>query len=301
LTLAACSSEKKEEPEVVAQNTETSQDTVVGDGSGPPPGYPKSRSLSPMTQVTLDTLRKMKKKFGITRDQYWKEKGGVLGNEFFEVWYPAGRVTVTHGMQAFVHLMPAHEKFNQFFDDSPSDRLVIKTWDYLEYYKRDVGRDFWYYSVIEGDSMKMQPVSVFYARGIDGVAIPHEYYQWAIGKITHNGAPRWIEEGVASYLSGEGEILTGQMVEFPDRKAPMNPAEIEKILIREENKADSRTAYYHSYMMVTKLVEEFGETNLRKAILEIARGKNIEDAVESVYNKKYADLLEIATGYNADL
>ena len=239
LAFVACGSESKDEPETVARHTETGEDTVVSDERGLPPGYPKSRSLSPMTQTTLDTMRALKRKFGIDRDQYWEDKGGVLANEFFEVWYPVGRVTVTHGMQAFVHLMPALEKFNQFFGDSPSDRLVIKTWDYMEYYRRDLGRDYWYYSVIEGDSMKMQPVSVLYARGIDGIAIPHEYYQWAIGKITRNGAPRWIEEGMASYLSGEGSILTGQMVEFPDRKAPMNPEEIEKILIDEKNKAQA--------------------------------------------------------------
>ena len=46
----------------------------------------------------------MKQKYGIVRDEYWPDSGGVLGSDYLEVWYPVGRTTVTHGMRVFVEM-----------------------------------------------------------------------------------------------------------------------------------------------------------------------------------------------------
>ena len=249
----------------------------------------------------LDSLRVKKKRFDITRDEYWEDEGGVLANQYFEVWYPPGRTTVTHAMYVFEELMPARKKLGEFFGEAPLELLVIWCSKDLDEYKRLVNREWWYYSEIKGDSMTFSPVYILSKRGISPIAIPHEYYQWAIRKITQNGAPRWLEEGVASYLSGEEKLLLDQMYEFRQGDVSMSPARIEEVLQGEEDRRDSRIAYYRCYRMVEQLIDKFGEEKVKQAVLLIGRGNTLEQACTKTFNKDYAALLQEASDYSVDL
>ncbi len=249
----------------------------------------------------LDTLRVKKKRFEITRDEYWEDEGGVLANPYFEVWYPAGRTTVTHAMYMFEELMPARKRFAESFGEAPLDLLVIRISKELEDYKRFVNRDWWYYADIKGDSMTFSPVYILVKRGIAEIAIPHEYYQWAIGKITQNGAPRWMEEGMASYLSGEGDILLDEVYEFSETDVSMSPERIEEVLQGEQDRRESRIAYYRSYRMIQQLIDKHGEEKVREAIVLIGRGNTLEQACTKALNMGYAALLQDASDYTVDL
>jgi len=259
------------------------------------------RRLPTVTGDILDSLRVKKQRFHITQDQYWEDQGGVLANEYFEVWYPAGAVTVTHGMYVFEELMPARKTFEEFFGDAPRELLVIRCSPNLDSYKLDTGREWWYYSEIKGDSAVFCPVWLLFKRAIAMVAVPHEYYQWAVRKTTRGGAPRWLEEGVASYLAGEGELLLNQMYEFASSDVSMTPEKIETVLQGEEDRQDSRIAYYHSYRMVKKLIETFGEDRFKQAVLQIGMGKDLDQAFMTSVQKDYAAVLQVATDYTVDL
>jgi len=249
----------------------------------------------------LDSLRVKKKRFEITRDEYWEDEGGVLANQYFEVWYPPGRTTVTHAMYMFEELMPARKKLGEFFGEAPRELLVIRCSKDLDDYKRLVNREWWYYSEIKGDSMTFSPVYILFKRGISAMAVPHEYYQWAIRKITQNGAPRWLEEGVASHLSDEGKILLDEMYEFGQGDVSMSPERIEEILQGEEDRRDSRIAYYRSHRMVEQLIDKYGEEKVKQAVLLIGRGNTLEQACTKTFNKGYADMLQEASDYTVDL
>lgn len=301
--LGSCGKEEQKEPEDVA-TTEQPADAVPGDLATEverPSYWPKGRDKGELQGNILDTLRVKKKRFNITRDQYWDEHGGVLGNDYFEVWYPVGRTTVTHGMYVFEELMPARKKFETFFGEVPEDLLVITSSPTMEAYNKSTGREWWYYSVIEGDSITFSPVFILFKRGISPVAVPHEYYQWAIQKITNYGVPRWLEEGMASYLSGEGKLLLDQMYEFKEDDTSMTPQRIEDVLQGEAARKESRIAYYHSYRMVGKLVDTYGEEKLKRAILAVGRGNTVNDAFKTVLGVDYDEALKIASDYEVDL
>ena len=294
--LASCGKkEEQQEPETVATTEQPA------DEAKRPAHWPESGDRGKLQGSVVDTLRVKKKRFNITRDQYWDEQGGVLGNDYFEVWYPPGRTTVTHGMYVFEELMPARKKLADFFGKAPEELLVIKATVSIEAYKAATGRDWWYYSVIKGDSITFSPIFVLYKRGLSNIAIPHEYYQWSIQKITRYGAPRWLEEGMASYLSGEGKILLDQMYEFKNDDIEMTLERIEEVLQGEPARKESRIAYYRSYRMVKKLIDTYGVEKLRDVILAIGYGQTVGDAFESTYGVGMDDIMKVATEYEVDL
>jgi hypothetical protein len=262
--------------------------------------YPASTGRT-ISRTELDTLRAHKKMHNITRDEYWDGKGGVLANDYFDVWYPAGRATVTHGMYVFDNVMKARKQFASLFGRAPEERLVVRISTDLAEYEKMMGREFWHYSDLQADTLVYQPVWILVKRGLAGIALPHEYYQWAIGRTSRLGAPRWLEEGLASYLTEEGTILLGQLREFPEWNKDMSPKRIEAILDGEEEKGPTRTAYYRSFRMVQRLVDEFGENAVLNLVTLLGQGYSLHDAFRTAFNKGYDEALEIATDYSMDV
>jgi hypothetical protein len=253
---------------------------------------PKSNPFGRLSATALDSLRALKKTHGITRDEYWDNEGGVLANDYFEVWYPPGRMTVSHGMRTFIEISPARERFEQFFGRTPQEPLIIHLIAYMEDYQEQTGREWWYYAELRSDTLIFQPVYVLDKRGLASIAIPHEYYQWALGRLTNFTASRWLEEGVASYLSGEGDILRAQIGEFPVETHPMTPARVDEVLIMEETKQDARIAYYHAYRMVENIVGDYGEDKLRALVLAMSDGLDLDEACRQTFKMSYDDLVE---------
>lgn len=272
------------------EKTETARAAQQDDGR--PDYLPPPRPENPMTQAVKDNMERLKKAHNITRDESFGEGAGVMANDFLEVWYPKGRMSITHGMRIFVDVTPARDKFEEFFGQSPSDILVVRVTAHMEQFKKWTQRDWWYYADIKADTMTYQPIYVMIQRGIVDMAIPHEYYQWALGKITGYGAPRWLEEGVASYLSDEGGLLARQLQEFPEESRVMSPARIEEVLVSEETREESRIAYYHSYRMVTSLVDAFGEASLKKVVSAMANGLSRDEAFQQAFGMSYEKTLE---------
>jgi hypothetical protein len=263
--------------------------------------YPQANPTFKIQGALLDSLRVKKQRFGITRDEYWRERGGVLANQYFEVWYPRGEASVTHGMYVFEELMPARAEFEAYFGSAPGELLKINIATEIDVYQRLTGREWWYYADMKGDSLTFVPVYTLYKRGISDMAVPHEYYQWAIRKLTLHGAPRWLEEGMASHLSKEGDLLLEQMYEFFREDHSMSPEKIEEVLQSEDNKRDARIAYFRSYRMVKRLMEEYGEENLKKAIVLIGLGRTLDQAFSDALGIDYSAVLAAASDYTVDL
>jgi hypothetical protein len=259
--------------------------------------YPPENPLFKVQGSILDSLRVKKKRFDIIRDEYWEGEGGVLANRYFEVWYPEGQTTVTHAMYVFEELMPARKKLEEYFGEAPADLFVIRNTLEIDVYKRLTGREWWYYSELKGDTAVFVPVYTLYKRGISPVAVPHEYYQWAVRKMTRYGAPRWLEEGIASRLSNEGALLLDQLYEFGNENLSMPPERIETVLQGEEDRRDSRIAYYNSYRMVERLVEKFGEEKLKRSVVLIGQGNTLDQAFTAAFGTDYNTVLKEASDY----
>jgi hypothetical protein len=261
----------------------------------------QSEDLGPLSPAVIETLLRLKKTHNVTRDESWPGMGGVLGNDYFEIWYAEGRTSVTHAMRMMNDMMLARAGFERFFGMAPEERLVIVMAPYLEEYARWTGREYWFYSVIRSDTMTFSPLHVLVSREIDQYAVPHEYIQWAINRVTNYGSPRWLEEGVASYQTEEGELLRVQLKEFPEENYAMTPDRLEEILVWEESREESRIAYYHSYRIVQSLVDKFGEDKLKEVVTLLAQGYTMDEVCEQSFGMSYEETLGSATDYMVNM
>lgn len=262
--------------------------------------HPKSNPFGGLTPSVIDTLRAKKRIYHVTRDEYWDDRGGVLGNDYFDVWYPAGRVTVTHGMLLLEEAMIARANFQMTFGKAPEDKLnLVMAADMTNYLLR-AEREWWYYSVVKEDTLVFQPVYVLVKRGLGAIAISHEYSQWAVRKLSLGKAPRWLEEGMASLMSGEKNVLIDQLWEFDERSWKQTPDEIETILVSEKERQPTRIAYYHAFKMAEKLQATFGRDALAAFILKLGEAPDRDSASREVFNKSYKELLAAASTYSMD-
>lgn len=287
--MAGCSDKEKNKPH---QKSDTKRLMVDV--------HPKSNPLGGLSYTVIDTLRAKRRIYGVVRDEYWDDKGGVLGNEYFDVWYAAGRVTVTHGMYALEELMIARRYFHRTFGTIPDEKLsVILSADMTNYLMR-TGREWWYYATVKEDTVIFQPVYVLAKRGLGPIAFSHEFFQWAMERLSDNRAPRWFVEGLASLMSDESHVLIEQLWEFDPSIWRKTPAEIETILKSEEMRDSSRIAYYHAYKMVETLESRYGFGPLTQFILRLGENEDLDAVSLEVFEKPYQEIVSIAAMYEID-
>lgn len=243
------------------------------------------------TAEEIDSLQALKRRNRITRDEYWDDRGGVLANDVVEVWYPPGKLTVSHGMYVLDYAMKCRRDIERQVGHVPEGALTIICTQTMEAYTEFTGRQWWHYSSIEDDRIVYQPVPVLAARGILDIALPRELYEWAIGRVTKGKLPRWMAEGTASFLAAEDAILEANLSEFPDEPVKMSPAEVEAALQTDVAKKTSRFAYYNSVMMVKRLEQEFGQDALMAMLASLADGASLDDAAQSAFQLSYAELV----------
>ncbi len=264
-------------------------------------GHEHEEEIEEIPQGIMDSLRAKKKRYRITLDKYWDDRGGTLGNEFLKVSYPPGLSSVTHGMYAFEQIVFARRKCRDFFGEVPRSKLKVFCSKDLQTYKEKTNREWWYYSEMREDRIRYQPIYILAQRGLAEIAIPHEYYQWAIKQFSKEKAPRWLEEGLASYLSDEKDLLKEQLKELADQKLDITPAEVEEVLQQELEKDLSRIAYYHAYKMTETLITRHGEEKIKKIVLLLGEDIEFEEAFQEVFEKPYSELLTEIAAYEVEI
>ena len=60
-----------------------------------------------------------------------------------------------------------------------------------------------------GLRIELQPAGILKRRGALITTLRHELAHVVIDAVSHNRAPRWLEEGFAIYLAGEGSLQCG--------------------------------------------------------------------------------------------
>jgi hypothetical protein len=253
------------------------------------------------TAEEIDSLQALKQRNRVTHDEYWDDRGGVLGNDEVEVWYPPGKLTVSHGMYVLDYAMKCRRDVRKQFGHVPDGMLTIICAQTMEAYTEFTGRQWWHYASIEDHRIVYQPVPVLAARGILDIALPRELYEWAIGRVTGGKTPRWMVEGMASFLAAEDAILESNLTEFPNEPIKMSVDEIEAALLTDIVKKTSRFAYYNSLMMVKRLEQEFGQDALTAMLRSIADGASLDDAAGSAFQLTYAELVTRAQDWTPSI
>jgi SpoIID/LytB domain protein len=140
--------------------------------------------------------------------------------------------------------------------------LTINAPPLLEIFINETTGDFvgrtglpsWAAAATKGNHVELQPVSVLQRRGVLWTTLRHELAHVVIDTTSKGHAPRWLSEGLALYLAGEGALLA----RYSPREQ-ISIAEIDRRLAGARSSEEMRTAYAAAHREVSALVRREGE------------------------------------------
>jgi stage II sporulation protein D len=116
------------------------------------------------------------------------------------------------------------------------------------------GQPAWVAAVTEGRRIELQPLEALRRRGVLLTTPRHEFVHAALEALGRGRAPRWLVEGLAAHVAGEGPSLA--------RSAPqerVSTDELERRLARPGSPEEMRALYAAAYAEVSALVRREGE------------------------------------------
>jgi hypothetical protein len=125
------------------------------------------------------------------------------------------------------------------------------------------GQPWWAAAATNGHRIELQPLALLRRRAILESTLRHELAHILIEAASHERAPRWLAEGFAIYLAGEGPRLARQT-----SPANLTTAEIESLLAGAASPQQMQSAYAAAYREVNKIIQQQGEAGVWKRIVQ---------------------------------
>jgi SpoIID/LytB domain protein len=119
------------------------------------------------------------------------------------------------------------------------------------------GQPWWAAAATKGNRIEMQPVGLLKRRGVLTNTLRHELAHAVIDAVSKNRAPRWLEEGFALYLAGEGQMISRYL-----SHGTLSTEELEKRLERPGSQQEMRALYAAAYQEVSSLIRQEGESRV---------------------------------------
>jgi hypothetical protein len=123
------------------------------------------------------------------------------------------------------------------------------------------GQPWWAAAATKGNRIELQPAGVLKRRGSLTTTLRHELAHVVIDAVSRNRAPRWLGEGFAIYLAGEGPMLARYAT-----KTKLSSDEIEKRLARPGSQQEMRMLYSLAYNQVFDLIRTGTEASVWKKL-----------------------------------
>jgi stage II sporulation protein D len=123
------------------------------------------------------------------------------------------------------------------------------------------GQPAWAAAATKGTRIEIQPLETLKRRRILETTLRHELVHSLVDTVGRGRAPRWLAEGLALHLAGEGRLV----VRYQPRRR-MTTDEIEKELSDMRSANDMRAAYAAAYSEVKRLINSEGEASVWRRV-----------------------------------
>ena len=151
---------------------------------------------------------------------------------------------------AAASLSPPASKLDVIIHETPGDFVGA------------TGQPSWAAAVTRGRRIELQPLEVLRRRGVLTTTLRHEYVHAVIEALGRGRAPRWLAEGLAAYVAGEGAML-----ERFATQTKLTTGELERRLAHPSSRQEMRALYAAAYREVRTLIRQEGEANVWRRVL----------------------------------
>jgi stage II sporulation protein D len=124
------------------------------------------------------------------------------------------------------------------------------------------GQPPWAAAATKSNLIELQPLQTLRRRRILETTLRHELVHVLVDSIGQHRTPRWLAEGLALHLAGEGRMVAPYA---PARHTPTE--DIDKQLINATSATDMRVAYAAAYSEVKRLINKEGEANVWRRVM----------------------------------
>ena len=125
------------------------------------------------------------------------------------------------------------------------------------------GMPAWAAAATRNNRIELQPLSLLKQRGIVETTLQHELVHVVVDTLGGGKTPRWLSEGIALYVAGEGKLIQQNA-----EGSVMSTSDIERKLATARTSAEMKSAYAAAYQTVRNLVRVEGENKLWKRVAQ---------------------------------
>jgi stage II sporulation protein D len=136
----------------------------------------------------------------------------------------------------------------------PSAKIRVRTWDSTEEFIRATGQPGWVAGTSDGRAIELQPLRTLAQKGILLSTLRHELAHLAVHRLRARAAPRWYEEGLVLFLTGEEPGVSAESLD-PSRS-------LEELIARPRSEAEMKAAYARALELVRELARRRGDAAL---------------------------------------
>jgi hypothetical protein len=232
--------------------------------------------------------------YNLIQDDYHPIKGGVMANADIVLHYPASTVARYIAVKSFGMAQEGLRTVTERIGKPAEDRIYLVGAKDLDEYLFLTRKEWWYYGVMEGDTITFEPLDILIKRGIAQVSITQKIAQMALRRISNDRLPLWLREATASHIAGEREILVAQVEEYRLQDWDINPSPemIDRDLRIAGVRADTRIAFGAAYRMLEALLELATIDDVLGFARKLGAGDSLDAASREAFGLDYAALLE---------
>jgi stage II sporulation protein D len=187
--------------------------------------------------------------------QPFVEPDPIASSEHFELVYPASQEPWVK--QALETLEQWRKELGARAEALPS-RVRVLTWAATEEFIRATGQPGWVAATSDGQSIALEPLALLARKRILNQTLRHELTHLVVHRLCAKGVPRWFEEGLVLYLTGE-RIEPRTTARAPEQK-------LEAAVSKPRSEAEMKAAYAQALERVRRLARRQGDRALWRVL-----------------------------------